>query len=164
MKHYSDAYVYKIYIGLFSLIVITAFTINYFSPTPSSLIVGEWAEKEWKYELIDSYEMVEGYVKNDKVKRLPKSVEKKIREDVLLHQAEDWEFLPNGTLLLHKNDTEVIEAQWRLKGRGHILYIKYQDGNYEYYDIKELNQEELVLNFDIGMEVRGVARLVFKRK
>ena len=164
MKQYSDSYIFKIYISLLVIFVVTAFSINFFSAAPSSLIAGKWSEKEWKYELIDTHEMVEGYVKGDKVKRLPESIEKKIREDVLLHQAEDWEFLPDGSLLLYKNDSEVIEAEWRLKGRGHILYIKYKDGNYEYYDIKELNEKEMILNFDIGMEVRGIARLVFERK
>ena len=40
-----------------------------------------------------------------------------------------------------------------------------EDGHehFEAYDIKELRDDLLVLNVDVGMEVRGIARLEFER-
>ena len=82
------------------------------------------------------------------------------------HEAELWWFHSRGELAIAGMDGTLAGARWRLKGRGHVLTIRSgEDGHehFEAYDIKELRDDLLVLNVDVGMEVRGIARLEFER-
>ncbi|MCC5918602.1 MAG: hypothetical protein JJU02_14870 [Cryomorphaceae bacterium] len=163
MKEYSNTQVWVAYFFGFAVLLSIVLLTQWVSDPPSKVILGTWKEKEWKYEVINTGTMVEGFADNN-VKILPEYLQNRIREDVIVHQAETWVFKPGNVLLLEKESGEIIEAEWRLKGRGHILYIRYLDGSFEFYDIKELTEKEMVINFDIGMEVRGVARLTFTRQ
>lgn len=85
--------------------------------------------------------------------------------NLIRHEAETWCFLPDGRLrLVFENDSIITEARWVMKGRGHILKIIYDAETFELYDIKELTKNEMVLNYDIGMEVRGIAKLKFEKQ
>ncbi|MDB5271685.1 MAG: hypothetical protein JWO58_52 [Chitinophagaceae bacterium] len=113
---------------------------------PESMIEGQWKETAWSYEKIDTRD----FVYHD-IKLLRK------------HTAESWKFMTNHQLYFYNGHDIIAKAKWKMKGRGHILQLLYEDGTTETYDIKELNKDELVLNFDIGMESRGIARLVFNK-
>jgi len=116
------------------------------SPDEERAIIGTWKESHWKYEKIDDKILIDTDLKQ-----------------IIRHEFESWVFMPNGILRMFKNGKVTKEAVWKVKGRGHILKLSYPDGEEELYDIKELNRNEFVVNFDIGMETRGIARLTFTR-
>jgi hypothetical protein len=122
------------------------------------LLVGRWQEAKWTYEKFDGYDpkqakWIDGV-------RFPQYADRRI----VRHQAEYWEFGPTGQLVISTADGQRLHRRWRLKGRGHVLTVRSPDGSgLEVYDVKELRDGELVLNYDIGMEVRGIAQLTFRR-
>jgi hypothetical protein len=137
---------------LLSLGILLASVTN----SPEEIIVGKWKEAEWTYEISDL---------NVEDKKLhPTDIKELVGQELMIHKSEKWEFLPNHKVIFYKKDKSKIVADWRIKGRGHILKILYDNGNIEIYDIKELNKDEFIINFDIGMEVRGIAKLIFKRE
>jgi hypothetical protein len=125
---------------------------------PETMVVGRWQEASWRYEKFDGYspseeKWIDGI-------RLPAYPSRR----VVRHEAEYWEFRPDHTLIISTRSGQKIRARWRLKGRGHVLTVRYPDSDeVEIYDVKELSQNEMVLNYDIGMEVRGIAQLTFRR-
>jgi hypothetical protein len=125
---------------------------------PERMLQGEWQEVSWRYEKIDhpdsaQSKWIDGIRFRDYSDRR-----------VVRHEAERWIFEPGRGLEIQVRDGDPLRARWRLKGRGHVLTIRYTDtGDLEVYDIKELSRDKLILHFDMGMEVRGVARLEFKR-
>jgi hypothetical protein len=125
---------------------------------PEKLLVGCWKETAWTYERADTNGETPQGLWNDGIR---------IREypdrQVIRHEAEGWEFKSRGDLVIRGREGDLHHAQWRLKGRGHVLTIWHEDDQFEVYDIKELNRDELILHYDMGMEVRGIARLEFTR-
>ncbi|MPR33592.1 hypothetical protein [Salmonirosea aquatica] len=127
--------------------------------SPSQQIVGTWEEVSWEYEKADKdqYDSVmTGEVIADTLQRL-------IARDRIIHQAETWRFLPNGKLLLTSLRGTRKAAQWTLKGRGHVLFMWYNQESEESYDIAKITPDELVLHFHTDMQVRGIAKITFKK-
>ena len=133
-----------IFVGLLLLIsgaIVLAYWFN-----PERLIKGKWMETTWSYENLDKSSF--------------------LYHDIRMqhkHESEAWRFMNDNQLLFYNGEDIATKATWKIKGRGHILQLTYEDGDTELYDIKELNDHELIINFDIGMESRGIARLVFTR-
>lgn len=127
---------------IFGVLVILGIKVN----NPELMIIGQWEEKDWAYEKLDDKSLLELGIENFKK-----------------HEAETWVFKENNTVEFNKGDRIIALAEWHIKGRGHILKIDHSDGTEELFDIKELNNSELVLNFDIGMETRGIAKLIFAK-
>jgi hypothetical protein len=123
---------------------------------PEALLIGCWAETEWTYERADTNGAASRWNDGIRVRQYPD-------RQVLRHEAEAWEFRPRAELAIRDLAGEVHQAHWRLKGRGHVLTIRHDDEHFEVYDIKELSRDKLALHFDMGMEVRGIARLEFER-
>ena len=124
---------------------------------PEEALLGCWTETGWTYERAD--QGAEPQTRwNDGV-RLRQYPDRQ----VLRHEAELWEFRPLGDLAIGDLDGTLDQARWRLKGRGHVLTIRHSEESFEVYDIKELTENKLILHFDMGMEVRGIARLEFAR-
>lgn len=141
---------------LFSGIV----TFNSISDSPENLIIGEWSESVWSYELRDSKLSLE-----DSTGRfLSEEVKSRLATDLLIHKSEHWVFEEPDKIRIYKKNGEVEVVKWRLAGRGHILKLIHENGQKEIYDIKEINADELIINFDMGLELRGVAKLSFRRK
>lgn len=114
---------------------------------PEDKILGSWLETKWEYE-------------DYKIKQLKEHDPRIVRR----HQTERWIFNADESFIIVKKNGEEITGRWSLLGRGHILKLHYDENDeVEVYDIKELNHEELVLNIDIGMEIKGVARLFFTK-
>ena len=85
-----------------------------------------------------------------------------IAKDLVIHQAETWTFEPNGNLKL-KNDKNAKSVKWVLKGRGHILQLKYDKGTTENYILTHLDEHRMVLNLELDNQARGIAKLVFTK-
>lgn len=135
---------FLVFIGLSLALVLVSLAIHV--DNPENLIIGQWEEKDWAYEKLDDKSLLDlglGEIKK--------------------HEAETWVFNEDNTLAFTQGKDSVATAKWNIKGRGHILRIKHEDGTQELFDIKELNENEMILNFDIGMESRGIAKLVFSK-
>ncbi|MBX3246848.1 MAG: hypothetical protein KF901_06685 [Myxococcales bacterium] len=124
---------------------------------PEEALLGCWSETGWTYERAD-----EGTAPKSRWNDGVRFRQYPDRQ-VVRHEAELWEFRPRGQLAIGDLDGTLDQARWRLKGRGHVLTIRHAENSFEVYDIKELSPQRLVLHFDMGMEVRGIARLEFSR-
>lgn len=114
---------------------------------PETLIAGQWTETEWQYES----DLVHAFFEYE-------------MDNVIKHRAETWRFDPeHHKVYFFKNDILIDSALYRFKGRGHVLKLIHNDGIEELFDVKELNQKELILHYNIGMETKGVAKLTFSR-
>ncbi|HEY9004571.1 MAG TPA: hypothetical protein VIM75_00485 [Ohtaekwangia sp.] len=128
-------------------------------PGPDVLIVGIWNEQTWEYEKVYSTEDLE---KVKQEEQMSQTVKDQLGRHLIIHSAEKWLFRPDGTLIL-KGDHADTAVKWKIKGRGHILELEYNDRIVEHYNLTELTRDQMVLNFDSDMQVRGVAKLIFKR-
>ncbi|KEO73973.1 hypothetical protein [Anditalea andensis] len=128
------------------LLLTVSVVLGFTTTSPENILLGEWSEDSWTYEKADSPSMF--YYDLSSVRK---------------HEAEHWLFQDDNTVLFLKEGKMIGKASWIIKGRGHILRLTHEDGLIERYDIKELNHHELVLNFDIGMESRGIAKLTFTK-
>lgn len=127
--------------------------------SPEKALVGCWKEVDARYEKLPN---------DGRVNRLW-SDGVRVRDyptrDILRHEAEAWEFRPGGEVQILGRNGKATKGRWRLKGRGHVMTVRFPTTQaFEVYDIKELDQDRLVLHYDSGMEVRGVARLEFRRQ
>lgn len=123
---------------------------------PEQLLVGRWQQVVWRYERPER-------TKSPWIDELPfPELDELEEEGMRRHEAEYWEFLPGHRLRIVGRG-QTIQAGWRIKGRGHVLKIEYGNALSELYDIKELDEKQMILHFDIGMEVRGIAKLEFRR-
>ncbi len=127
--------------------------------SPEKLILGAWNERDWQYEKVYTQDDL-WRVKN--VDTMAQSVKDHLGKHLVIHVAETWQFKDDGTLLLLGADTSK-QVKWKLKGRGHILELEYDDKMIEHYNLTELSEDEMVLNFDSEIQVRGIAKLVFDR-
>jgi len=143
------------YTVVFLVIVATIFTLMSFSQSPEKKIVGQWNEKSWEYERVNK-------VGDTNSKEITDDVKKIIGQHLLIHEAETWQFLPNGKLLLKSGSTERL-VDWKIKGRGHILQLKYDDNVVENYNLTELDNNTMILNFDSEIQARGIAKLTFEK-
>ncbi len=143
------------YIAVFLVIVTTIFTLMSFSQSPEKRIVGQWNEKSWEYERVN-------LIGDTNNKEITDDVKKIIGQHLLIHEAEIWQFLPNGKLILKAGESERL-VDWKIKGRGHILQLKYDDNVVENYNLTELNKNRMVLNFDSEIQARGIAKLTFEK-
>ena len=125
---------------------------------PEEMLLGCWAETNWVYERVDE-DTAARHFWNDGVR--PRMYPAR---EAILHEAERWEFHPRGELRIWTSDGSMATARWRLKGRGHVLAIRHPGDHFEVYDIKKIDDGPLVLHFDMGVEVRGIARLEFARE
>ncbi|WP_373514899.1 lipocalin family protein [Persicitalea sp.] len=127
--------------------------------SPDRLILGTWKEVTWEYEKVDNYQ--------DEVALQRRVIDYGMRQliakDLIIHEAEQWRFLPNGTLQLLTRPGSERAVQWSLKGRGHILTMQYDQLLEESYTIAKLTENELVLYFHTDIEVRGIAKITFRK-
>jgi len=144
------------YLSFFGLGFFLFVTLISMSRNPELQIEGEWKELAWEYEKVD---------RNDTVKSDFNPVSFYVKDvaglDLIIHKAEKWKFCPDGRLILEGKGYSK-EIVWVIKGRGNILELKY--GNtIEHYNLTELSDDKLVLNFDTNTNTRGIARLTFQK-
>lgn len=147
-----------IYLGIFAAGLMSFVVMIQSAPSPETLILGEWKELKWEYEKVNKPDDSLDY------KYISEEVKNKIGEHLIIHQAEVWRFLPNKRVVLIGENT-IKHASWRIIGRGHILQLKYDNNNAsESYNITDLNEENMILNFDSNIQARGIAKLTFEKK
>lgn len=123
------------------------------SANPEEVILGSWQETDWKYE--------NGIAFAPDIAAASKS--KTTQPEFSFHKAEDWEFLPGGRLRLTIAGQQEF-LSWCMKGRGHVLQIKYGDERTENYQLTVLKNHKMVLNAESDLQARGIAQLIFERK
>jgi translation initiation factor IF-1 len=125
----------------------------------NDILYGTWYEHSWDYEKVDMYSQ-----KTDRDRiELTEELRKEIAKDLIIHNGEVWEFLPGNILKVYTDDGDVILADWRLKGRGHILKIIHKDEVLEHYIIHTLKDDEMILNFYVETQARGIVKLTFNK-
>lgn len=128
---------------------------------PEKLIIGTWEEVSWNYAKVDSKSKGDS-LSEDFIEEVLKN---EISKDLVIHQAERWTFKSDSQLILHKENQDDINVRWRLKGRGHILKLIYDDHEtIELYKIKELDKDKLILHFENDVHARGIIKIEFNRK
>ena len=145
------------YISIPLLIILCLTVMTSMAENPEKKIEGVWKESIWEYEKVD---------KNDTVNKDFSSVSGYVKEiasqNLVIHKAEKWIFKPNKKLTLKgKNTTK--EITWTIKGRGNILELKYNDNTVENYNLTEIKDNKLILNFNTNTDIRGIARLTFEK-
>lgn len=129
------------------------------SPSPDTLLTGTWQEVSWEYEKVDQA------IKTDNLteKQIAENIKRLIDQDLMVHRAEKWNFSPNGILQLLSANAPARPLNWKMKGRGHILVLHYDDRMEESYTVAELNENRMVLHFYTELQARGIAKITFTR-
>jgi hypothetical protein len=145
------------------LLFVTILSIGlalYFIEHPENKLVGTWREVSWTYEKADASSQSDTtFVKLT----LDEEMKDNIAQELVIHQSETWTFGSNSELFLQKKDKSPTKLKWRLKGRGHILKLAYNDETKEFYQLKELSDDRMVLHFENDMHTRGIVKIVFER-
>ncbi len=149
MKKHS--YITGYIVSFLALILLFCLLLSSTS-TRNDIIIGEWREVEWKYEKAPQREK----------KDLTKDEKNAITKNLVIHKAEEWQFLPNGDVILRMNGKDDKLMEWTLKGRGNILKLS-QNDNSEHYNLYKINDDELVLYFHTDLQAKGIVKLKFQR-
>jgi hypothetical protein len=128
-------------------LIITSLSL---SQNPEKLLIGKWREVSWDYERKD----------DNRLKEIGPEVRDRVDKTLLIHNAERWEFLPDGTLFLWGKNGK-LEARWRLGGRGNVLRLEHARNIVEHYNVTHLSADILILNFETNIQAKGVAKLTF---
>lgn len=145
------------YVLFLSFGPVVIFSLLGLSQNPEDKIIGTWDELSWEYERVD---IDNTFYKN--LNKFSEYVKVKTGQNLFFHNAEQWIFHPNGTLQITL-DGEQKNFYWRLKGRGNILEIEHKNGEKEHYNLTELSEDTLVLNFETSNHIRGIAKFTFKK-
>lgn len=129
------------------------------TPSPDTLLTGTWQEESWEYEKVDQVTGTDSLTG----KEIAENVKQLIAQDMIVHRAEKWRFSPEGTLQLLSDANPTRLLNWKMKGRGHILVLHYDDRMEESYTLAELTEDRMVLHFYTEMQARGIAKITFTR-
>lgn len=149
-------------IQLYLIVALTAISgiawVVRVAPNPEILLLGEWKETDWLYESSCFEKKL-----NNSCAEGKRGSHALLGQELIIHQAETWNFRPNGELIIELQDRE-LTGSWCLKGRGNVLEIKYEDQFVEHYQINRIKEDSLVLYFDAEMQAKGIAQLSFSKK
>ncbi len=145
-----------LYPSVIALVITFYFTLFSFQESPESEIIGDWKEVSWEYEKVDSL------VNDDFDYRITEHIKEQLRESIIFHNAEIWEFEDKEILKMHAADQSTT-LNWKLKGRGNILQLKNADNRMEFYEIRELTSDRMVLHFSFDMQIRGIVKMTFEK-
>lgn len=136
---------------LLSLILVLAILFIANSESSEKIVLGDWKEVSWHYEKLNSVDLASHHSGD--------GLKDEIYNSLIIHKAEKWQFLPDGTLQLHGDVDEKLH--WTIKGRGHILELTHADGRVEDYQIEMLNDRLLVVYFSFDLQIRGIVKMTF---
>lgn len=146
-------------VALFAIAGLIFYGISLYGTQNDRELIGLWKESEWKYEKGDVYLNDNEYVQKA---TLSENLKSEVADNIILHQGEYWEFLPGRKLKIVLEDEDLI-VDYVLKGRGHILKITHSNDVVEHYTIQRISRHELVLNFYVETQARGIVQLTFER-
>lgn len=140
------------FFGLLIFLSIGAITKEQSTET---LILGDWKEVSWKYEKVNHDNKI-AFDINDYQKE-------EICKNLIIHEAETWRFSPNKKLEFLENGKIKEDLKWNIKGRGHVLELKHQNSIIEDYQVVDVTRDELIVQFNFDLQIRGIVRMTFKR-
>lgn len=149
----------KLYLVSFSFVIGFFIIMLFSSANPENEIVGRWEEIKWEYEKVDKDN---GDSLNSN-KSISEKIKREITRGLIIHEAEVWQFNSNGGLLLAKETGPLEQLDWKLKGRGHILKLKHETGQIEYYNLYHIDQNKMILYFDSDIHAKGIVKMIFRR-
>lgn len=144
--------------ALVAMLLIGAMSVLWRTPRQEVRLHGQWQEVSWNYEKVDGQELGLGAGST-----IGEELRKEITKGLVIHESETWRFEPGASLVLHKSGERNDTLKWKLKGHGHMLQLVFGDHHQEVYQVRELKDDMMVLQFNNDMIARGVVRIVFKR-
>lgn len=117
-------------------------------------IYGVWSETSSEYEKVD-------HRRKELIYNTP--IKEEIYKTVILHQAERWDFRPNGILILHQANGGIEQLNWCIKARGTLLELHHKNQKIEDYQLVWNQDNELTLYLSFDLQVRGIVRMTFKK-
>ena len=82
---------------------------------------------------------------------------------MIIHRAETWQFGPDRRLTFLENGKVSEDLKWSIKGRGHILELQHKNAIVEDYQVVDISEDELVVQFNFDLQVKGIVKMTFKR-
>lgn len=140
------------------MLLVGAVSVLWRMPRPEVKLHGQWQEVSWSYEKVDGGDLGLGAGSS-----ISEELRKEMTKGLVIHESETWRFGPASSLVLHKSGERNDTLLWKLKGHGHILQLVFGDSHQEVYQVRELKDDMMVLQFNNDMIARGVVRIVFKR-
>ncbi|MGF1555785.1 hypothetical protein [Paucihalobacter sp.] len=147
------------YIVFFSLAIGLFLAMFSSSSSPEEHLIGLWQEVAWEYEKVE----LDASTGTTIVKSISENIKKEIISNLIIHEAETWEFTKDGKLKLLSENSNAESLEWNLKGRGNILALKHNNLNKEFYNLYKINQEEMVLYFDSDIHAKGIVKMTFRK-
>jgi len=99
--------------GVIAFLLFCSCVILIREESPEQMLVGKWQEVSWELERVNS----------EDVKTNAESIgwqKQEICGDMIIHDAEIWEFDAKKQLTLIKQDDSVEKLKWNVKGRVHV--------------------------------------------
>lgn len=127
--------------------------------SPDKRIIGTWREVSWSYELVNT-NTAKTHISG---KEIREDAQEQIARELIIHEAETWEFKKNGNLILRKKGRKPSVLRWTLKGRGHVLQLDHEDHSKEFYDVSDVDQKRLILYVDIEIQAKGIVKMTFEK-
>ncbi|WP_100615980.1 hypothetical protein [Confluentibacter citreus] len=121
--------------------------------SPTKHIEGSWKEISWEYEKSEN-------INADK--KISDAIKTEICKELIIHEAEVWNFSSNGNLEL-TSDINNEMLSWTMKGRGNILELSHNTNKIEHYNIQVLNNDQMVLYFSTDIQAKGIVKMTFER-
>lgn len=148
ISHINFLFTFLLSIG-FIIAIYNAITLK----SPSNVIEGTWKEVSWEYEKPRDSSIG---------KKIDDAIKKEISKELIIHQAEVWQFVNDGRLTLNsKNNNETLF--WTMKGRGNILKLSHHSSKTEHYNIQLLNKNKMILYFNTDIQAKGIVKMTFER-
>jgi hypothetical protein len=121
--------------------------------SPTQHIEGSWKEISWEYEKSENANID---------KKISDAIKTEICKEMIIHEAEVWNFLPDGNLELTSNKNNET-LSWTMKGRGNILELSHNSNKIEHYNIQVLNNDKMVLYFSTDIQAKGIVKMTFEK-
>lgn len=145
-------------VGLLLSMVCAAIGVLLTGTRPDTQLLGSWEEVSCTYEKMDPtpLDVTTGM-------SIGQELRNEITKGLVIHGSETWNFEPGAALVLQKNSSPNDTLQWKLKGHGRMLELVYGDQHQEVYKVRELKDDQIVLQFNNDMIARGVVSIILKR-
>jgi len=143
------------YILVLSLVLLAVIGVLY-TRSPEKLIQGEWEEVGWYMERADH--------KNDMIPSgnyIDEQIKAEIFDHVIPFHMDVWYFEEDGRIQANQYAKRL---EWYIKGRGHILELRKDGKTIESFQIHNLTKDQMELHFNLDLQIRGVVKIVLKRK